>query len=99
MYINTGYEITNTPSQIKAGYNTWPYTAPRSQWYQSNPKYYIDHTGVVREWNSWNPPQLVRIPGGMYKGTPTRTGGYYMPNTIISPQHVENKTTYFSGHY
>jgi hypothetical protein len=29
MYINTGYEITNTPNQFTAAYNTWPEAAPR----------------------------------------------------------------------
>ena len=91
MYINTGYQITNTPSQITAAYNTWPYSAPRSEWYQHVPRYYIDHTGQVREWDQWNPPQLMHIPGGQYKGTPTRTGAFYAQNVIVDPRHVPNK--------
>ena len=84
MYINTKYQITNTPSQFKAGYNTWQYNVPNSQIYQHTPYYYIDHWGNVKTWDKWSPPQLTRIPGGQYKGTPTRTGGYYMPNVIIN---------------
>lgn len=102
MYINTGYEITSTPTNIKAAYNSWQYSAPRSDWYQHVPKYYIDHTGAVREWNKWNPPQLMRIPGGMYKGTPTRTGGFYQQNVIIDPRHIpntSNQTCNYAGHY
>ena len=90
MYINNSYSITNTPSQFTAGYNTWPYLPPKSGWYQHNPRYYIDHNGAVQRWDHWNPPQLLRVPGGMYKGTPTRTGGYYAPNVIVNPSGAQN---------
>ena len=85
MYINTGYQITNTPNQFTAGYNTWPYLPPSNNWYQHVPRYYIDHTGAVQKWNHWNPPQLLHIPGGQYKGTPTRTGGFYAQNVVVNP--------------
>lgn len=87
MYINTGYQITNTPSQFTAGYNTWPYTPPRSEQYQSVPHRYIDHTGHVKVWDQWNPPKVMHIPGGQYKGTPTRTGAFYAQNIIVDPSH------------
>lgn len=85
MYINTGTQITNTPSNFTASFNTWPYYAPRDQWYQHVPYRYIDHLGQVREWDRWNPPQLMHIPGGQYKGTPTRTGAFYSQNMIVYP--------------
>lgn len=91
MYINTGYQITNTPSNFTAAYNTWPFTPPRSQWHQSVPYRYIDHTGQVRVWNQWNPPQLLHIPGGQYKGTPTRTGAFYSQNVIVDPRDIPYK--------
>ena len=90
MYINTGDAITNTPNQFTAGYNTWPYSAPRSAWYQHTPRYYIDHLGNVQKWDHWNPPQLMHIPGGQYKGTPTRTGAFYAQNVIIDPRGGQN---------
>jgi hypothetical protein len=83
MYINEAYNITNTPSGITAGYNTWPYYAPKPAWFQSSPRYYIDVNGYVREWNSWSRAQTIAIPGGQYKGTPTRTAPFYAQNTII----------------
>ncbi len=86
MYINTGYQITNTPSHFTAAYNTWQYSAPRDQWYQHVPYYYVDHLGQVRKWKHWNPPQLMHIPGGQYKGTPTRTGAFYAQNVIVDPR-------------
>jgi hypothetical protein len=85
MYINTGYQITNTPTAITAAYNTWPYLGPRSTWYQHVPAYYIDNVGRVREWESWNRPAPVYLPGGQYKATPTRTGSYYIQNVVPSP--------------
>jgi hypothetical protein len=94
MFINTGYEITNTPSQFVAAYNTWPYQPPKSEWYQHVPQYYINHAGRVVEWDRWNPPQLMSIPGGQYKGTPTRTGAFYAKNTIVDPRP---KTQNYSG--
>jgi len=83
MYINGGYYITNTPTGITASYNTWTYSAPHSQWYQHQPRYYIDHLGNVREWNKWSYPSAVNIQGVQWKGTPTRTGAYTAQNTII----------------
>lgn len=83
MYINTSYHITNTPNQITAAYNTWPYSLPQSQWYQKTPYYYTDHKGNIKIWNNWNPPNVINIKGGRYKGTPTRTGSYYLQNQII----------------
>jgi hypothetical protein len=88
MYINTGYEITNTPTNIVAGYNTWNYYTPN--WYQKVPRYYRDYTGQVQKWDYWNPPQVLHIAGGMYKGTPTRTGGFYAQNIVINPQQLQN---------
>ena len=88
MYINTGTEITNTPTSIKASYNTWPYLPPKSEWMQHNPVYYIDQNGHVRKWDQWNPPKIVNVPGGMYKGTPTPTGSFYAQNTVIAPTNV-----------
>jgi hypothetical protein len=82
MYINEAYNITNTPSGFTAAYNTWPYYAPRSAWFQSSPRYYVDVNGNVREWNSWSRARTVSVPGGQYKGTPTRTGPFYAQNTI-----------------
>lgn len=82
MYINTGYQITNTPSNITAAYNTWPYVGPRSTWYQHVPTYYIDNVGRVREWCNWDRPNPVYLPGGMFNGTSTRTGVYYTQNVI-----------------
>jgi len=90
MYINTGYEITNTPSNFKAGYNTSVYNAPHADWYERNERYYIDAEGNVQTWDSWNPPVTMQLPGGMWKGTPTRTGGYYTQNTIIDPRKIPN---------
>lgn len=84
MYINTGYQITNTPPP-QAAYNTWPYVGPVSSWYQHTPSYYIDNTGRVKEWESWYRPNPVYLPGGSYGGTPTRTGSYYVQNTIDGP--------------
>jgi hypothetical protein len=81
MYINNGYEITNTPSNIQAAYNTWPYNVPQNAMYQRVPTYFIDHNGYVREWVSWKNPQQIRLPGGTFSGTPTRTGSYYAQNT------------------
>jgi hypothetical protein len=90
MYINTGYDITNTPSNVRAAYNTWPYVS--STWYQHVPTYYIDNVGQVREWVSWNRPNPVYIPGGRYAGTPTRTGSYYIQNTILGNTPVANSS-------
>lgn len=90
MYINTGYQITNTPSSFTAAYNTWPYSIPRNQWYQHVPYRYIDHNGQVRVWNHWNPPQIMHIAGGQYKGTPTRTGAFYAQNMIVDPRGIPN---------
>jgi hypothetical protein len=89
MYINNSYSITNTPSVIKAGYNTWPYLPPKNDWYQHTTRFYIDHNGNVQAWNHWNPPQLLNVQGGQYKGTPTRTGGFYAQNTIINPNGAQ----------
>ena len=80
MYINDKYNLTCTPSAPIAAYNTWPQTAPRGDWYQHVPIYYIDQNGRVQKWSQWTPPQTVLLGGGMYKGTPTRTGGFYAPN-------------------
>ena len=103
MYINTGTEITNTPNVIKAGYNTWPYYAPKADWYQPVSTTFTDVYGNRQEWNSWNPPKLINIPGGMYKGTPTRTGGFYIQNTIVDPRLIPDKQTalqsYCTGMY
>jgi hypothetical protein len=88
MYINTGYQITNTPSSILAAYNTWPYTVPQNQWYQTVPKYYIDYNGNIKKWNLWNYPTTYHIAGGQYKGTPTRTGGYYSQNIIYEETNI-----------
>ena len=90
MYINTGYSITNTPSNFTAGYNTWPYLPPKKDWYQAQPYYYTDQNGQIHSWNHWNPPKLAKVPGGTYKGTPTRTGGFYAQNTIVSPTGEQN---------
>lgn len=84
MYINTPTEITNTPNNIIAGYNTWTVVPQKNNWYQKVPVYYIDHLGNVRKWDKWTPPPLKHIPGGMYKGTPTRTGAYYVQNTTFA---------------
>lgn len=86
MYINTGYEITNTPSQFIASYNTYPYLPPNGKWDGHVTRYYIDYDGKIKAWNSWNPPRLLRIPGGQYKGTPTRTGSFYIQNVIVDPR-------------
>ena len=83
MYINTSYSITNTPSHFTAAYNTWPYYAPKQDWFQHVPYYYIDQFGKVRKWEKWNPPLLTTVPGGQYKGTPTRTGAFYAQNVIF----------------
>ena len=83
MFINTGYQITNTPNHIVAAYNTWPYQPPKSQWYQHVPTYYIDHLGNVQKWDKWQKPQTTRVCGGRFKGTPTRTGSFYVQNVII----------------
>jgi hypothetical protein len=102
MYINTGYQITNTPTSIIAGHNAWQYNMPKSQWYQHTPYYYVDHTGKVQVWDKWNPPKTMHIPGGQYKGTPTRTGGFYMQNMIIDPRHIQDKeqrSCSYAGHY
>lgn len=85
MYINTGYQITNTPTAIRSGYNTWPYVGPRSTWDQRTGRKYIDHNGNVRTWTEWSVPVPMYLPGGQFKGTPTRTGGYYQQNVIIMP--------------
>ena len=47
MYINTGTQITITPSKFQAGYNTWPWSIypnkiGNPEWYQSTPYYYTD---------------------------------------------------------
>jgi len=101
MYINTGTEITNTPNVIKAGYNTWTYNT--RDWYQPVATHFTDVNGQSQEWKSWNPPKLINIPGGMYKGTPTRTGGFYVQNTIIDPRLIPNRQTplqtYCTGMY
>lgn len=83
MYINTGYQITNTPTKIVAGYNTWQYNVPVRSMYQKTPYYYTDHNGNIRTWNEWAYPRLMHIQGGTYAGTPTRTGSYYLQNVII----------------
>ena len=80
MYINNGYQITNTPSNIIAAYNTWPYWASQYTRYQHVPVYYTGADGRIYKWNSWNPPPLKVLPGGQFKGTPTRTGGFYVQN-------------------
>ena len=97
MFINTGTEITNTPTVVQAGYNTWPYQINGPQRYQAVPRYYIDHLGRVQKWANWNPPQVVAIPGGQYKATPTRTGAFYAQNVIVDPRNVitrENSCTH-----
>jgi hypothetical protein len=82
MYISSRYDITNTPNIVKAGYNTWPYTAPRNDWYQHVPTYYTDQFGNVKTWNQWDPLPMMNLPNGMYKGTPTRTGAFYAQNVV-----------------
>lgn len=84
MYINADKQITNTPSAIRAGYNTWTTVPPCGNWYQHTPQYYIDQWGNIQRWDQWNPPQLVHVPGGQYKGTPTRTGSFYLQNTVVN---------------
>lgn len=83
MYINSGTQITNTPTKITAAYNTWPYQVPKSQRYQHLPRYYIDSQGYMRVYNSFKTAPVQFIPGGIYKATPTRTGSFYQPNVII----------------
>ena len=81
MYINSGSSITNTP-QPRGGWNTLPYTMPESLWYRPTPYYYVDHTGKVQVWNSLTRMPSIPITGGQYKGTPTRTGSFYIQNTV-----------------
>lgn len=101
MYVNTGNEITNTPTNITAAYNTWQYNVPRGDEYQHVPRKYVDHEGKIREWKSWDPPKLMAIPGGQYKGTPTRTGAFYVQNVVIDPRHIPNTSgeCYYGGQY
>lgn len=95
MYINTGYQITNTPTVVSAGYNTWPYSMPQSTWNQHVARYYVDHNGNIQSWNSWDTPVPMYLPGGMYNGTPTRTGGYYQQNVIIAPNQPGHCKYYY----
>lgn len=83
MYINSPNCITNTPSNFTASYNTWTYVPNSNMWYQKVPYHYINHEGKVKIYNSWNPPEVKHISGGQYKGTPTRTGSFYIKNTIV----------------
>lgn len=90
MYINSGHDITNTPNHFTAAYNTWPYYTPPGDQYQHVTRYYIDQNGKAQEWNHWNPPRLIHVPGFQYKGTPTRTGSFFVQNTIVDPSGAQN---------
>ena len=81
MYINTGSFITNTPVP-RASWDTLPYNIPQNKWYTSNPYFYIDINGNVKSWNSFSRPVSTLVPGGRYKATPTRTGSYYVQNSL-----------------
>lgn len=85
MYINDGSTITNTASNFsRSSYDTLPYNVPERFWYNTNPYYYTDANGNVKVWNSLgsHSHQVQAIPGGRYCGTPTRTGSYFIQNTI-----------------
>lgn len=83
MNVNNGLEITNTPLNISAAYNTWPYTAPKKDWVQKVPTFYINNQGHPVEWNHFNPPPITVIPGGYHKGTPSYTSGWYNQNMVL----------------
>jgi len=89
MYINDGLTITNTPT-AKAAYNTWQYQANPKSWYQHVPSYYTDNNGQIHEIIKWGNACYKVLPGGMYKGTPTRTGGWYQKNYIQIPCDQDN---------
>ena len=83
MNINDGLQITNTPLNVTAAYNTWTYNTPRKNWIQKVPTFYINNQGFPVEWNHLDPPPISVIPGGMHKGTPTYSAGWYNQNTVV----------------
>jgi len=85
MYVNTKYNFTNTPMNITAGYNTWPYVPPRGDWNQKTTRYYIDQYGRQQAWNSWNPPQTIQAQQQniTYHGTSSRSASFITNNTVI----------------
>ena len=80
MYLHTKWCITNTPSRSQGAYNTWTYNTDYR--YQHVPQYFTDRAGNRVQWNSWNPPVMVAIPGGQWNATPTRSGSYYAQNVV-----------------
>jgi len=82
MYLNDGNCITNTPN-TSAAYNTWVYNTPNI--YQRVPSYYTDEYGNRHEVLRWGSQCFKRLPGGMYKATPTRTGSWYQENYVQVP--------------
>jgi len=94
MYLNDGAQITNTPSGIKAAYNTLTFVPGSDAGaYYHVPRPYTDSTGHTRYWNSWNSPALVHLPGGTYSSTPTSTGAYYYRNTVTADELAGRRTT------
>jgi len=87
MYIKQKWHYTNTPTNITASYNTWPYNVRGENRFQIVPTYFIDHIGNVRKWTEWNPPTTVIIPGSNINATSTRSGSYTTQN-IIKGRHV-----------
>ena len=85
MYLNDGAQITNTPSGIRAAYNTLTFVpSSQSAAYRRIPRTYVDSHGQTQEWKSWSPPNLVHVPGGTYASTPNATGAYYYKNTVFA---------------
>lgn len=84
MYFNDGVQITNTPSGIRAAYNTLTFVPNSSDAaYYKVPRTYTDISGHTKEWKSWNTPRLVHIAGGTFSSTPNATGAYYYKNTVF----------------
>lgn len=78
MYLYDGHTITNTPSSFNPVYNTWPYQPPKNAWYQFKEEYRIDQYGNIVKYTT-APQNLM---GGQFKATPTRTGSFYVRNTV-----------------
>lgn len=79
MYLNDGNTITNTPN-VSAVYNTYPFVPQPSTWYDRKPMKYVDAEGQVHQAYQLGNACYQILPGGMYKGTPTRTGSWYQLN-------------------
>jgi hypothetical protein len=84
MFISDGLQITNTPSVIRAAYNTYPYIPANGLIYQPISKQYTDEHGRQQTWSSWKQAPIKCIGGGYIGATPTRTGSFTVRNNVVA---------------